>query len=149
MPKHFENKLMPHTAGQMFDLVSDIEGYTNFLPWCTGARIKSKEKVENKIIITADLIISFKAFREKFTSEVTLVSENHEVLVKYLDGPFKYLANSWKFTDLEPGVCNAEFMVDFEFKSKILQSLIGVVFNQAMLKIVRAFENQATTLYGK
>jgi len=78
-----------------------------------------------------------------------LVSENHEVLVRYLDGPFKYLVNNWKFTDLEPGRCNAEFMVDFEFKSKILQGLIGVVFNQAMLKIVRAFEIQAATLYDK
>ena len=140
---------MPYTADQMFELVSDIENYATFLPWCVGARIKNESEVESKIVITADLIISFKAFREKFTSEVTLVSENHEVLVRYLDGPFKYLVNNWKFTDLEFGGCNAEFMVDFEFKSKILQGLIGVVFNQAMLKIVRAFEIQAATLYDK
>lgn len=149
MPKHFENKVMPYTADQMFELVSDIENYATFLPWCVGARIITESEVESKIVITADLIISFKAFREKFTSEVTLVSENHEVLVRYLDGPFKYLVNNWKFTDLEFGGCNAEFMVDFEFKSKILQGLIGVVFNQAMLKIVRAFEVQAATLYDK
>ena len=149
MPKHFENKVMPYTADQMFELVADIENYATFLPWCAGAQIKTESKVESKIIITADLIISFKAFREKFSSEVTLVSENHEVLVRYLDGPFKYLANNWKFTDLELGGCNVEFMVDFEFKSKILQGLIGVVFNQAMLKIVRAFEFQAATLYDK
>jgi coenzyme Q-binding protein COQ10 len=147
MPKHSENKVMPYTADQMFDLVSDIENYANFLPWCAGARIESKEKVENKVIITADLIISFKVFREKFTSQVTLVSENHEVLVKYLDGPFKYLINKWKFTDLGSRGCSAEFMVDFEFKSKILQALIGVVFNDAMQRIVKAFEIQAATLY--
>jgi coenzyme Q-binding protein COQ10 len=147
MPKHSENKKMPYKAYQMFDLVSDIENYSNFLPWCSGARVKNEINVNNNIIITADLIISFKAFREKFTSEVTLISENNEVKVKYLDGPFKYLVNQWQFTDLAEGGCNASFMVDFEFKSKILQALIGFVFNDAMLKIVQAFEEQAAKLY--
>ena len=48
MPKHFENKVMPYTADQMFELVSDIENYATFLPWCVGARIKNESEVESK-----------------------------------------------------------------------------------------------------
>ena len=147
MTSHSEIKYLPYTAKEMFDLVADISSYPEFLPWCSGARINREYDTGDKYVIIADLIISFKAFREKFTSEVTLISENNEVKVKYLDGPFKYLVNQWQFTDSAEGGCNASFMVDFEFKSKILQALIGVVFNDAMLKIVQAFEEQAAKLY--
>lgn len=148
MPKHSENRKVPYSASKMFDLVSDIESYPAFLPWCSGARITREYDTGNKYVIIADLIISFKAFREQFTSEVTLDRNSNEILVNYVDGPFKYLINRWQFTDEKDDECTATFVVDFEFKSKILQALIGIVFNDAMIKIVGAFEKRAFDLHG-
>ena len=86
MPKHSENRKVPYSASKMFDLVSDIESYPAYLPWCSGARIKRQYDADNKYVIIADLIISFKAFREQFTSEVTLDRNSNEILVNYVDG---------------------------------------------------------------
>ena len=97
----------------------------------------------------ADLVISFKVFRERFGSKVTLMPEDVRIDVEYLDGPFRYLNNHWIFEPAEDGGCTVDFFVDFEFKSKALQTLIGVVFNEAMLRIVRAFEDRAEALYGR
>ena len=146
MPTHSEKRQMPYKAEQMYDLVADIAKYPEFLPWCTGARIRSQREIEGGRVVDADLIISFKMFRERFTSRVTLHPENHKIEVEYLDGPFKYLVNYWHFIPSETG-CTADFHVDFEFKSKVLQALIGVVFGEAMRRIVKAFEDRAKALY--
>jgi len=138
---------MPYTPQQMFDLVADIGKYPEFLPWCTGARIRSTRETSGGKVVEADLIISFKLFRERFTSRVTMHPESHKIEVEYLDGPFKYLINYWHFLPDEKG-CIADFHVDFEFKSKVLQGIIGVVFGEAMRRIVKAFENRALALYG-
>jgi len=98
--------------------------------------------------VAADLVISFKVFREKFGSRVELRPEMGEIDVSYLDGPFKYLVNTWKFTPREDGHCTVDFHVDFEFRSRTLQLVIGAVFGEAMQRIVRAFEARAESLYG-
>ena len=100
-------------------------------------------------IVEADLIVSFKVFRERFGSRVTLDPEARLIQVAYLDGPFKYLNNQWRFLPNEDGSTTIDFFVDFEFKSRLLQSVIGVVFNEAMQRIVRAFERRAEALYGR
>lgn len=99
-------------------------------------------------MIDADMVISFKVFREKFGSRVTLRPEQSTIDVEYLDGPFRYLNNHWKFKPVGGGGCEVDFFVDFEFKSAILQKIIGVVFGEAMQRIVRAFEQRAENLYG-
>ncbi|SMO44774.1 Polyketide cyclase / dehydrase and lipid transport [Ruegeria faecimaris] len=96
----------------------------------------------------ADLIISFKVFRERFGSRVTLFAEQRRIDTEYLDGPFKYMKSDWHFEDAAEGGCNVSFHVDFEFKNAILQGIIGVVFNEAMHRIVRAFEGRAEELYS-
>ena len=146
MPTHSDKRPVPYTAEQMFDLVADIAKYPEFLPWCTGARIRSTREVEGATVVDADLIISFKLFRERFTSRVTMHPQENKIEVEYLDGPFKYLINYWHFVPSETG-CIADFHVDFEFKSKVLQALIGVVFGEAMRRIVKAFEGRAKALY--
>lgn len=138
---------MPYSADQMYDLIADVASYPKFLPWCVAARIKSRETIENSEVIDADLVISFKLFREKFGSRVTLRPDTKQIDVEYLDGPFRYLNNHWTFGPRGDG-CEVDFFVDFEFKSPILQALIGVVFNEAMQRIVRAFEARADELYG-
>ncbi|PYC48347.1 ubiquinone-binding protein [Litorivita pollutaquae] len=150
MPTHSETRHLPYTAAQMYDLVADVAAYPQFLPWCSAARIRSitpLEGVENAEVMEADLVISFKVFREKFGSRVTLFPDQMKVDTEYLDGPFKYMKSNWAFADADGG-CDVTFFVDFEFKNAILQGIIGVVFNEAMQRIVRAFERRAAALYG-
>ncbi|MEM8581678.1 MAG: type II toxin-antitoxin system RatA family toxin [Pseudomonadota bacterium] len=148
MPQHSETRTLPYTAQQMYDLVADVGAYPQFLPWCAAARIRSTTQTSRGAEMLADLVISFKVFREKFGSRVQLQKDDHTIETEYLDGPFKYMHSVWRFTDLETGGCKVEFKTNFEFKNKVLQSVIGVVFNEAMQRIVRAFESRANALYG-
>jgi coenzyme Q-binding protein COQ10 len=126
----------------MFDLVSDVEKYPEFLPWCVGVRLKQRTK-EN---ISADMMIGYKMFREKFSCRVELNYPNR-IDVVYEDGPFKYLNNHWIFIEENDGSCTIDFFVDFEFNSIILQKVIGVVFNEAVKIMVSAFEKRANAVY--
>lgn len=147
MPTHSETRQLPYSAQQMYDLVADVSRYPEFLPWTAAARIRSDEDRGDHRVMDADLVISFKVFRERFTSRVVLWPEAKKIDTEYLDGPFKYMKSNWHFEDNLEG-CQVHFFVDFEFKNRILQKVIGVVFNEAMQRIVRAFENRAKELYG-
>lgn len=144
MPTHAEQRLLPYTPEQLFDLVADIERYPEFLPWCVGARITSRQGNE----LTADLVIGFKMFRERFTSLVKLDRPGLRLDVTYTEGPFRYLNNHWKFLPEAGGKTRLDFFVDFEFKSIILQKVIGALFNEAVRRMVAAFEARAKALYG-
>jgi len=147
MPTHSETRELPYTAQQMYDLVADVANYPEFLPWTAAARIKSREDRGDHSVMDADLVISFKVFRERFTSRVVLWPEDNKIDTEYLDGPFKHMRSNWAFRDTDQG-CEIDFFVDFEFKNAILQTLIGVVFNEAMQRVVKAFEKRAEALYG-
>jgi len=150
MPTHAETRELPYSADQMFALIADVAAYPEFLPWCSAARIRArKPQADGSEVIEADLVISFKVFRERFGSRVVLKPEAKRIDVAYLDGPFRYLNNHWQFRELDEGRCEADFFVDFEFRSRTLQAIIGVVFNEAMQRIVRAFEARAEELYGR
>ncbi len=146
MPNHSETRVVGHDAQQMYDLVADVARYPEFLPWTAAARVRSVTPDGEALIMAADLVISFKVFRERFGSRVVLWPNDLKIETDYLDGPFKYLHSHWAFRDLDGG-CEVDFSVDFEFKNAILQKVIGVVFDQAMRRIVRAFEDRAATLY--
>ena len=152
MPSHHEIKVLPYTADQMYALVADVAEYPKFLPWTAAARIRSRTPITGVNgageVMEADLVISFKVFRERFGSRVTLWPQVRKIDTEYLDGPFKYMRSGWSFKDRPEGGCHVEFFVDFEFKNAILQRLIGVVFHEAMSRIVRAFEDRARKLYA-
>lgn len=148
MPIHSETRHLPYTAQQMYDLVGDVAQYPKFLPWCSAARIRRTTQVGEAVVMDADLVISFKVFRERFGSRVTLFPGVHKIDTEYLDGPFSHMKSTWAFADRPDGGCEVSFFVDFEFKNAILQGVIGVVFNEAMQRIVRAFERRAAELYG-
>ncbi len=149
MPHHSDSRILPYSARQMYDLVADVESYPKFLPWNSAARIRSRKPgVDGSEVIEADLVISFKVLRERFGSRVTLWPERMRIDTEYLDGPFRYLRSGWSFEDLAEGGCKVDFFVDFEFKNVILGKVIGVVFGEAMSRIVRAFEDRAKVLYG-
>lgn len=143
MPTHAENRVVPYRAEQMYALVADIARYPEFLPWCVGARVTRQQGN----VIWADLIIGYKMIRERFTSKVTLTEEHRRIDVEYADGPFRYLNNHWVFQPTEDG-CLIDFYVDFEFKNPILQRVMGLFFNEAVRRMVHAFEERAHALYG-
>ena len=147
MPTHSETRLLPYTPEQMYALVADVPSYPEFLPWCSAARVRKVTPVGDSEVMEADLVISFKVFRERFGSRVVLWPDAHKIDTEYLDGPFRYMKSNWAFSPAEGG-CEVHFFVDFEFKNAILQGIIGVVFNEAMQRIVRAFERRAAALYG-
>lgn len=148
MPTHHETRVLPYSAQQMYDLVADVASYPQFLPWTAAARIRSRQPIEGGEMMEADLVISFKVFRERFGSRVTLWPAQMKIDTEYLDGPFKYLKSGWAFRDVEGG-SEVDFFVDFEFRNALLHGIIGVVFNEAMQRVVRAFERRAAELYGK
>ncbi|WP_422366785.1 type II toxin-antitoxin system RatA family toxin [Pelagibius sp.] len=143
MPIHKEKRMLPYTPGQLYDLVVDIERYPEFLPWCLGARIKTRQED----LIVADLIIGFKMFRERFTSRVIPDAAAQRIDVTYAEGPFKYLENHWVFED-HPEGCQIDFYVDFEFRNKLLQKVIEALFHEAVRRMVAAFETRAGVLYS-
>jgi coenzyme Q-binding protein COQ10 len=142
MPTHAERRIVAFTPEQLFDLVADVDQYPRFLPWCVAARTRSRTETQ----LVADLTIGFGPFRETFTSRVTL-DRPRRVTVTYENGPFRYLNNHWDFTPRETGT-EVAFFVDFEFRSRILQAAIGVVFHEAVRRMVNAFLKRARDVYG-
>jgi len=147
MKVHTEQKILPFKPDQIFELVGDVAKYPEFLPWCTGARIREKQSTSTGETMVADLMIGFKMVRERFTSRVTLNRPNLRIDVDYLEGPFKHLKNHWNFSVTPDGACQIEFHLEFEFTSVLLQKLIGVLFHEAVRRMVAAFETRAYQLY--
>jgi coenzyme Q-binding protein COQ10 len=144
VPSHSEQRILPHGAEEMYDLVADVGRYPEFLPWCVAARVLS----QSETALRAELAIGFKGIRERFTSLVTLDRPSLRIDVTYENGPFKHLDNHWHFIPLDGGRCRLDFHVDFEFRSRILDMLMGRLFDEAVRRMVRAFETRADALYS-
>ena len=142
MTTHAEQRLIHHSPEQLFDLVADIRRYPEFLPWCLASRIRKR----TDSALVADLIIGFQVFKEQFTSYIQMDRDDLVIKVEYAEGPFKYLTNRWKFIQ-HPDGCMIDFYVDFEFKSRLLQTVIENLFTEAVRRMVSAFEARADQLY--
>ncbi len=144
MLRHIEQKQLPYSPEQMFDLVADVARYQEFAPWCIASRINRRES-EN--IFYADLIVGYKLFRERFSSKVILDRPN-SIHIEYLKGPLKNLRNHWRFIRQPDGSCLIDFTVEFEFSNVALQTLANMFFNEVVKRMVGAFEARAQQLYG-
>jgi coenzyme Q-binding protein COQ10 len=144
MPTHAEKRYLPFAPEDLYELVADVEKYPEFLPWCMALRMRKK----HGNTLTADMVIGFKMFRESFSTRVTL-EPRHRIDVEYLNGPFRYLNNHWIFKPGRDGGCEIDFYVDFEFRSLLLQKAIGMVFNEAVSKMINAFEARAIKKLGR
>lgn len=143
MPKHREVRALPYSVAQMYDLVIDVPRYSEFLPWVSAVRVRSNSESE----MVADLIVGFKAIKERFTSRVAKV-RNQSVHVDYIDGPLKFLRNDWLFEDDPNGGCRIDFSVEFAFKNRMFEALAGQMFDYALRRMIGAFEARAHALYG-
>ena len=143
MPGIRETRTLPYSAEQMFDLVADVARYPEFLPWVVATRVRSDDGHE----MVADMLVGFKALREKFTSRV-LKDRPGRLEVIYIDGPMRDLDNVWHFRSRPDGGCELDFCVEFTFKNKMFEMLAGSYFDRAFHKMVAAFEARADELYG-
>lgn len=152
MAAHSERRTVPYSPQQMYDLVADVESYPEFIPWIEGARVRSPRSTEKGAEFEADLVVSFKVFRERYTSRVkTFPPENHDparIDVEAISGPFDKLITRYAFHQNGAGGCEMVFNVDFAFKNRLLQRVAGAAFDLALRRIAAAFETRAKSLYG-
>ena len=150
MPRYRTIRRVHHSAADMFALVADCEAYPQFLPLCTALRVRRRETREDGVeAMLAEMEVGYKAIRERFTTRVTLDAARGEILVEYVDGPFRHLRNRWRFRDIAERRSEVEFFIDYEFRSRTLGALMGAVFDDAFRKFADAFEARADKVYGR
>ena len=148
MAEHSETRFLPYSADLMYAVVADVERYPEFLPLCEALTIRSRKERDGKSLLVADMTVGYKAIRETFTTQVLLNKAERAIDVKYIDGPFKYLDNRWRFAPSENGGCSIDFFIDYEFKSRILGALMGSMFDRAFRMFTDAFETRANKIYA-
>ncbi|MER9952925.1 type II toxin-antitoxin system RatA family toxin [Mesorhizobium sp. M0047] len=148
MPKFEATRRVSHTPDQMFALVADVESYPQFLPLCEALTVRSRKERDGRTVLLADMTIGYKAIRETFTTQVLLKPDENTIDVKYIDGPFKYLTNIWRFEPDGGAGCTVRFFIDYEFKSRILGAVMGTMFDRAFRMFSEAFEKRADVIYG-
>ena len=141
---HRETRLVPYPAELMYRVVSEVERYPEFLPWVLALRVRSREGG----IVVAEMMVGYKAFREKYTSQVRLDPANLTVDVTQADGPFRKLENHWRFVPKGPEACEVNFAIDFEFRNRVLGAVAGAAYGKALMKMTEAFEARAAVLSG-
>lgn len=149
MPQFSTKRRVRHTATDMFDLVADVEKYPQFVPLCSALAVKSRlSKGDDIVVLVADMTVAYKIVRETFSSRVMLDRPNQEILVEYLNGPFKRMQNRWTFHPVGEDTCDVEFFIEYEFRSRVLAMLMGAMFDAAFRKFSAAFEKRADEVYG-
>jgi coenzyme Q-binding protein COQ10 len=147
VPSFRNERRVRHRSEQMFDLVADVERYPEFVPLCTGLRVRSRRAdTQGRETLLAEMSVGYKMIREKFTSRVLLDKTRRRVVVEYIDGPFSHMENIWTFRD-DPEGSRVVFFIDYEFRSRTLGALMGSMFDAAFRKFAQAFEERADELY--
>lgn len=136
--------LVGYSARQMFDLVDQVEHYAQFLPWCGGATVQSRD--EDTVIATVN--IDFHHLKQSFTTENTRQSPNL-IQVRLREGPFQTLDGLWRFIELTPEACKVEFRLHYAFSNRLIENLVNPVFSLIAGSLVEAFVERAERIYGE
>lgn len=139
---------MRHNAEEMFELVADVENYPKFVPLCEALKVRERQSKGDTEVLIADMTVSFRLFRETFASRVELRRSAKEIIVSYLDGPFRQLENRWSFAELSEEGCEVDFYIAYEFRARSLQLFVGTMFDRAFRRFADAFEERADAVYG-
>jgi coenzyme Q-binding protein COQ10 len=148
MPQLSTTRRVRHAASDMFDLVADVERYPEFVPLCQSLKVRQRTSEGAKAVIIADMSVAYKLIRRDFTSRVTLDRAKLEILVEYLEGPFRSLNNHWTFRPVDEHACDVDFFISYEFRSRALGLLMGAMFDAAFRRFAGAFERRADQVYG-
>jgi ribosome-associated toxin RatA of RatAB toxin-antitoxin module len=136
--------LVPYSTAEIFDLVNAVERYPEFMPWCGGTTVKERTDAA----VTASIVIDFLGIRQTFTTRNTN-DRPKRIDVALVDGPFQSLVGHWLFQPLREDACKVVFELDYAFKSKPLEAVVGPVFNRIANSFVEAFAKRAATVYGE
>ena len=136
--------LVSYTPSEMFALVSDIKSYPQFLPWCSGVRVRpiSEDDLEATIDIS-------KAGVEKSFTTHNRHQVNKMIEMRLVEGPFRRLDGYWRFDPLGDAGCKVSLDLEFEFASRMLDMVVGPIFSQIANTLVDAFHKRAIEVYGK
>lgn len=149
MPHFSTKRRVRHPASEMFDLVADVEHYPEFVPLCRSLQVRQRTNdSEGREVIVADMTVAYKLIHETFTSRVTLDREKLEILVEYLQGPFRKMNNRWRFRPEGDATSEIEFFIAYEFRSRTLGLVMGAMFDTAFRRFSAAFERRADQIYG-
>jgi coenzyme Q-binding protein COQ10 len=149
MPQFQTTRRVAHSAEEMFALVADIERYPEFVPLCESLRVIGRKPDAQGEVVTASMTVAYKMIRESFTSRILLDAPARQIRVNYIDGPFRFLENVWVFRPTGERSCEVGFSLKYEFKSRMLQMVMGAVFDRAFRKFADAFEARADAVYGR
>ncbi len=136
--------LVEYSAEEMYKLVEDVNAYPQFLPWCGGAEILKRDGNTIQAAVTID----FRGIKQRFSTE-NHGQPSQVIEMKLVDGPFRQLDGTWRFRPLGERACKIEFRLRYEFSSRILEKIIGPVFQYIASTLVDAFVKRAQHLYGK
>ena len=142
---HSETLIVPYSADLMYAVVSDVERYPQFLPWCMGLRVLSRQQDGPREVISAEMLVGFKAFRERYTSRIVLDPVARTIAVTQSEGVFRYLRNDWEFVP-DGERCRVNFAIEFEFKNRLLGAIAGQAFAHVLTHMSDAFESRALAI---
>lgn len=133
---------VPYSAAQMYQLVTDVAAYPEFLPWCDHVRVL--EQTESEVLAQVTLAVG--KLQQSFTTRNRMQS-SETVLMELVEGPFKHLTGIWRFEPLEDG-CRVSLDMRFEFKNNLVRLAMGGPFHKFANSLMEAFIKRAHTLYG-
>lgn len=136
--------LIEFTPQQMFDLVDRVEDYPAFLPWCGGTELLTR----TEHVTRARIHINYHGLKSHFATENEKTAPRH-MLIKLVEGPFTHLDGSWDFHPLGDSACKVEFGLHYEFSNRLIEKVVGPVFNHIANTFVDSFVKRAAQVYPK
>lgn len=142
MSKISRSALVNFSATQMFELVDDIDNYSQFVPYCKSSSIISRSTNQ----VTAKLLVAKSGLAKSFTTTNSL-SKPEKIDIELVEGPFEFLYGSWTFTALSEQACKIELQLNFEFKNRLATIAFSKIFNLLVESMVSAFTQRAEAVY--
>lgn len=146
--RHAVVRHLTYTPEQLFDLVGDVDAYPQFVPWIRTMRTWNRRETAPGVTeLDAEVSVGFSFLRERFSTHVRRDANTRQITVSLLNGPFRRLLNHWRFSPHPMGT-QVDFDIDFEFKSRLLDSFLTANFSHAVDRLIACFEDRARVLYG-
>ncbi len=139
---------LPYRANDLFDLVSDVGRYPDFIRWIQSLRVIDEQEEGTRTTVRAEATVGFLTFTERFTTDVAAERDGRNIEVSLVRGPFRRLKNTWSFAPTEGGT-RIDFLIDFQFRNFVLQALAAANLDFAVQRIIEAFQDEAARRYTK
>lgn len=143
------NRALPFDSDRLFEMVSDVEKYPDYIPWISFMHVGNRQTVSEGVTrFDAEAGVGFKFLSERFSTRVTRDANARTIEINLLKGPFRRLNCKWKFMP-DGQACRVTLDMDFEFKNPFLDGFLRANFDKAVSKLMACFEGRAASLYPK